>query len=372
MSDVEVKVPILAESTAKLLNWQKQLGDVVREGERLIEVETDKVILEILAPQSGKITKIFKSNNEIVSGGENIAILDKSCDDIKTGLPIDKMLDNLKNNKIEVKSTANKIVAEQVNNPVSHNNHNSISQPDKIQNNLTKDCNSSIPSRREEQIPMTHVHKQRAKLLLDSEHVVLTVFDEIDLTIIQDLCNKYNQVFEKQHGIKLRLTSFFTRAVVTALQKFPIINASIKNNDIIYHNYYDIGITIPKYNVVPVLRNADMMSFADMEKSIINFTKKASDAQLSMEEITGGTFTITNICNAMLSTPIPNFPQSAILGIHNITKRPIVKNEQIVITPMMFIALSYDKRLIDNNEAVQFLVTVKNSIEDPSRLLLEI
>ncbi|MFK5970964.1 MAG: 2-oxo acid dehydrogenase subunit E2 [Candidatus Marithrix sp.] len=366
MSDVEVKVPILAKSTAKLLNWQKKLGDVVREGERLIEVETDKVILDILAPQNGKIIKILKSNNETVSGGENIAILDKSCDDIKPDLPINKMLD--KTDEIEVKSTTDKKIS-----PVLHNTTD-ISQSDNIEipNNPTGNCTSSPPLRREERVSMTHA--QRAELLLDTQHkhVILTVFDEVNMQVVQDLCTKNNRFFEKHHGVKLGLTSFFTKAIVTALQKFPIINTSIKNNDIIYHNYYDIGITIPEYNIIPILRNANIMSFADIEKSIINFTKKASDDKLSMEEVTGGTFTITNIYNAMLSTPILNFPQSAVLGIHNITERPIVKNGKIVIAPMMFLALSYDQRLIDNNTAVQFLITVKNSIEDPSRLLLEI
>ena len=368
MSDVEVKVPILAKSTAKLLNWQKKLGDVVREGERLIEVETDKVILDILAPQNGKIIKILKANNETVSGGENIAILDKNCDDIKPDLPINKMLD--KTDKIEIKSTTNNIIS-----PVLHN-ITDISQSDNIEipNNPTGNCTSSPPPRREKRLSMTHVQQQRAELLLDTQHkhVILTVFDEINMQAVQDICTKNNQFFEKHHGVKLGLTSFFTRAVVAALQKFPIINTSIKNNDIIYHNYYDIGITIPEYNIIPILRNADIMSFADIEKSIINFTEKASYAKLSMEEITGGTFTIANICNSMLSTPILNFPQSAVLGIHNITERPVVKNGKIVIQPMMFIALSYDQRLIDNNIAVQFLITVKDSIEDPSRLLLEI
>ncbi len=365
MSDVEVKVPIIAESTAKLLNWQKKIGDVVREGERLIEVETDKVILEILAPQSGKITKILKFNDEIVSGGEKIAILEENCDDIKTDLPIDKKLNNIETNK-EVKSISNKAI-------VSHNTTDiSKSENIEIPNNPTKDCTSSIPSRKEERVAMTHI--QRAKLLLDTrhEHVILTVFDEVNMQVIQDLCTKYNHFFEKHHGIKLGLTSFFTKAVIAGLKKFPVINTSTKNNDIIYHKYYDIGITIPEYNVVPILRNADMMDFADIEKSIINFTKKASDSKLSVEEITGATFTITNICNTMLSTPIINFSQNAALGIHNITERPIVKNGKIIIQPMMFIALSYDQLVIDNNTAVQFLITIKDSIEDPSRLLLEI
>ncbi|HHB91866.1 MAG TPA: dihydrolipoamide succinyltransferase [Thioploca sp.] len=361
MSDVEVKVPILAKSTAKLLNWQKKMGDIVKEGERLIEIETDKVILDILAPQDGKIIKILKSNNETVSGGENIAILniailDKNCDDIKPNLPINKMLD--------------KTVGPITNKGISPISDTDISRSDNIEipNNPTRNCTSSPPCGKE-QLLMTH-----AQPLLNAQHkhVILTVFDEVNMQIVQDLCIKNNQFFEKHHGVKLGLISFFTKAVVTALKKFTIINTSIKNNDVIYHDYYDIGITIPKYNIIPILRNADMMSFADIEKTIINFTKKASDAKLSVEEITGGTFTITNICNAMLSTPILNFPQSAVLGIHNIIERPIVKNGKIVIQPMMFIALSYDQRLIDNNVAVQFLIAVKNSIEDPSRLLLEI
>ncbi len=367
MSDVEVKVPIIAESTAKLLNWQKQIDDKVREGERLIEVETDKVVLEILAPQSGKITKILKANNEPVSGGEIIAILDS---DIKSNLLPDKILKQSTSEKIVIDSTVRKISCGN-NTQVSNKN---IAKSDKIElpNNLTKNCASGLPPLREERVPMTHLRNNFAKLLLktQSEHVILTVFDEVNMQAIKDLRTQHKQSFEQRYGTKLELMAFFIKAVVAALQKFPIINASTDNNDIIYHNYYNIGIT--NSNVVPVLRNADTMSFADIETNIADFTKKINDSKLAMEELTGGTFTITNIPSSMLSTPILNSPQSAILGIHNIVERPVVENGQVVIRPIMFIALSYDQRLIDNNDAVQFLVTVKNAIEDPSRLLLEI
>jgi len=371
MSDVEVKVPILAESTAKLLNWQKQIGDKIREGERLIEVETDKVILEILASQSGTITKLLKSNGESVSGGEIIAILDS---DIKSNLPADKMLDQLTSEKIVINPTVRKMDCGDTTQFSSNITKFANPPSDKITPHITKNCASSLPSLKEERVPMTHLRGQLAKLLLktQSEHVILTAFDEVNMQAIKNLRTWHKQSFEQRYGTKLGLMAFFTKAVVAALQKFPIINASTDNNDIIYHNYYNIGITITDSNVVPVLRNADTMSFADIETNIADFAKKIDDSQLAMEELTGGTFTITNILGSMLSTPILNPPQSAILGIHNIVERPVVENGQVVIRPIMFIALSYDQRLIDNNDAVQFLITVKNAIEDPSRLLLEI
>ncbi|MDM8564212.1 2-oxo acid dehydrogenase subunit E2 [Candidatus Halobeggiatoa sp. HSG11] len=363
MSNVEIKLPVLAaKSTAKLLNWQKKIGDVVKEGERLIEVETDKVILEVLASQNGKITKLLKENNEYVSGGETIAILEGN--NTKFKLPtIPKQLPS----SIEV-NTATKVSESKI----SDTENNINLQSDNMQNNI--DCKSSLPSRTEERIPMTHSRIQLAKLLLktQTEHVISTVFDEVNMRNIKDLCAKYKQSFEKQHGTKLEVISFFTKAVVMALKKFPIINTSIINNDIVYHNYYNIGITINNFNVTPILHNADNMSFADIEKNIVDLTKRADNAKLTMEELTGGTFTITNMSSSMLSTPILNSPQNAILGIHNIVERPVAENGQVVIHPMMFVALSYDQRLIDNNEAVQFLVTIKNLLEDPYRLLLEI
>ncbi|MBE9562972.1 MAG: 2-oxo acid dehydrogenase subunit E2 [Proteobacteria bacterium] len=348
MSDVEIKLPILTESTAKLLNWQKKIGDKVKEGEKLIEVETDKVVLEILAPQSGEIIELIKANNEFVLGGETIAIL--------------------KSNNIKSSSAKN---PEQIPPSIETYPNKLVNlQADSIKKDM--DCKTILPSGT--QVPMTHSRIQLENLLLKTqrEHVILTVFDEVNMQNIKDLCTKYKQSFEKQHGTKLELMSFFTKAVVMALQKFSIINTSIVKNDIIYHDSYNIGITLNNSNVIPILRNAEAMSFADIEKNIANFTEKATNAKLTVEELTGGTFTITNISNSMLSTPILNYPQNAILGIHNIMERPIAENKQVVIRPMMFIALSYDQRLIDSNEAVQFLVMIKNLIEDPNRLLLEI
>ncbi|MCK5877282.1 MAG: 2-oxo acid dehydrogenase subunit E2 [Candidatus Marithrix sp.] len=316
MSDVEIKLPIFADSTAKLLNWQKQIGDEVREGERLIEVETDKVILEILAPQSGKITKLLKANNESVLGEETIAILASS----------------------EVKPTE----------------INPTKNTDFPSSTMTTSCNQFVK----------HPPK------IQPERAILTVFDEVNVQNVQDLWGKYKQSIVKQQDIKYGLLTFFTKAVVVALKKFTIINTSTVNDDIVYHDYYNIGITIANSYITPVLCSADTMSFVNMEKNIADFTERVN--QLSVKELAGGTFTIVDIVNSMLSIPYLNSSQNAILGIHNIVERPIAENGEIVIRPMVFIALSYNQSLINSNEAVQFLLTVKNLIEDPNRLLLEI
>jgi 2-oxoglutarate dehydrogenase E2 component (dihydrolipoamide succinyltransferase) len=225
---------------------------------------------------------------------------------------------------------------------------------------------------------MTRLRKRVAERLLGAqhEHAILTTFNEINMKPVMDLRNKYKESFEKRHGVKLGFMSFFTKAVVAALQKFPVINASTEGDDIIYHGYYDIGIAVssPRGLVVPILRNADNMSIADVERQIADFGARARSAQLTLDDLSGGTFSITNggIFGSMMSTPILNPPQSAILGMHNTVERPVVENGQIVIRPIMYVALSYDHRIIDGRDAVQFLVAVKNAIEDPSRLLLDL
>lgn len=407
----DIKVPVLAESVAEatLLNWHIQPGQAVQEGDKLVDIETDKVVLEVVAPKVGTVVDILKNTGENVLSEEVIAHLDTSQVEKSSGLealagqtaPVktspavrklaaDKGIDpaavphrgdrvtkadllqptpetltgNESVRKKEVQTTKEEAT---VTNENTRQTTKAVSAP-----------SSSKSERPEERVPMTRLRKRAAERLLNAqhEHAILTTFNEINMKAVMDLRNKHKDEFEKVHGTKLGFMSFFTKAVVTALQKFPIVNASTEGDDIIYHGYYDIGIAVssPRGLVVPILRNVDAMSFADVETAIADFGKRARDAQLTIEDLTGGTFTITNggIFGSMLSTPILNPPQSAILGMHNIVDRPVAENGQVVIRPVMYVALSYDHRLIDGRDAVQFLFTVKKTIEDPARLLLDI
>lgn len=419
MSIEEIKVPVLAESVADatLLNWHKQPGEGVQEGEQLVDIETDKVVLEVVAPSAGTLTKILKADGENVLSEEVIALLDTNAVATVTAktepiaftpptappTPPQAEPISLIGSPAKTSPAVRKMAAEQGITPTSvPHQGDRVTKADMLQqmsggpvlkpSDLSEQAKSSPASkatapflpqmnlyeRPEERVPMTRLRKRVAERLLGAqhEHAILTTFNEINMKGVMDLRNKYKEPYEKKHGIKLGFMSFFTKAAVAALQKFPIINASSEGNDIIYHGYYDIGIAVssPRGLVVPILRNANMMSFAEVEKTITNFGRRARDAQLSLEDLTGGTFSITNggIFGSMLSTPILNPPQSAILGMHNIVERPVAENGQVVIRPVMYVALSYDHRLIDGREAVQFLVTIKNLIEDPSRLLLDI
>ena len=409
MSIEDVKVPVLAESVADatLLNWQKKPGDVVREGEKLVEIETDKVILEVPTPKSGVLTEIIKAGGENVSSEEVIAHIDtsavtqtapKSVPAVPESTPTPPAIPTP---PVKTSPAVRKMAAERGIDPTSVRHHGDrvtktdllhqvqpksppLSQPEEADSGEQKDSSPSpmqprdLSSRPEQRVPMTRLRKRVAERLLSAqhEHAILTTFNEINMKAAIDLRNKYKESFEKTHGVKLGFMSFFTKAAVAALQKFPIVNTSTDGNDIIYHGYYDIGIAVstPRGLVVPILRNVDTMSFAEVEKNITNFSRRARDGQLSIEDLTGGTFSITNggVFGSMLSTPILNPPQSAILGMHNIVERPVAENGQIVIRPVMYVALSYDHRLIDGRDAVQFLVAIKNTIEDPARLLLEI
>lgn len=420
MAIEKIKVPVLSESVADatLLNWQKQPGEAVQEGEILVEIETDKVILEINAPQSGTLTEIIKPEGELVQSEEIIAILDTNATPTVVSKPVsDKTVTTTVTHleappPTKTSPAVRKIAAEQQLEPafVPHQGDR-VTKADMLQQDSkmseSRDLNTqnvnvyktteftspaqntpssvskeqpkdTLSQRPRERVPMTRLRKRVADRLLHAqhEHAILTTFNEINMKAIVDLRQKYKEVFEKKHGVKLGFMSFFTKAVVVALQKFPIINASTEGDDIIYHGYYDIGIAVssPRGLVVPILRDVNAMSFSDIEKAIGDFGRRARDVQLSIEELTGGTFTITNggIFGSMLSTPILNPPQSAILGMHNIVERPVAENGQVVIRPVMYVALSYDHRLIDGRDAVQFLVTIKNVIEDPARLLLEI
>jgi len=386
---IEVKVPVLAESVADatLLEWHKQPGDFVQEGEKLIDVETDKVVLEVVASKAGVLTQIVKGNGESVQSEEVIAILDTNAAapaakaveaapvvaaapaaaDPKTSPAVRKIAADQGISPASVPHTGDRVTKADV---------LAAAQPKKAA--PAPAAVNPTTGRAEERVAMTRLRKRVAERLLSAqhEHAILTTFNEINMKPVMDLRNKYKESFEKRHGVKLGFMSFFTKAAVAALQKFPIINASTEGDDIIYHGYYDIGIAVssPRGLVVPILRNADNMSIADIERQIADFGARARSAQLTLDDLSGGTFSITNggIFGSMMSTPILNPPQSAILGMHNTVERPVVENGQIVIRPIMYVALSYDHRIIDGRDAVQFLVAVKNAIEDPSRLLLDL
>jgi 2-oxoglutarate dehydrogenase E2 component (dihydrolipoamide succinyltransferase) len=520
----EIKVPVLSESVADavLLNWQKKTGDLVQEGDTLIEIETDKVVLEVPAPKAGTLMKIIKDAGSQVLSEEVIAQIETGVVTSKAPKPVStpvappeptaevpptveavvepmaevpptveaivKPTPSPESNSSSAKTSpaVRKMAAEQGIDPscIQHQGDR-VTKADMVQQNsepqglseaqesevatlsaskTDSDADLTAPQRveltsspqeaqkgepipllmsqkegpivtpvyqqeasrpqdeestrysvtpgkafaafpeapsgvtqgekttdsgispampnlsdrHEERVPMNRLRKRVAERLLQAqhEHAILTTFNEINMKAVIDLRNQYKEKFEKQHGVKLGFMSFFTKATVAALQKFPIINASIEGEEIVYHGYYDIGIAVSSSRglVVPIMRDVDAMSFADVEKNIANFARRAQDGQLTLEDLTGGTFSITNggIFGSMLSTPILNPPQSAILGLHNIVDRPVAEKGQVVIRPVMYVALSYDHRLIDGRDAVQFLVAIKNAIEDPARLLLDI
>jgi 2-oxoglutarate dehydrogenase E2 component (dihydrolipoamide succinyltransferase) len=330
MAITDVVVPQLSESVseATLLTWKKQPGAAVEADEILIEVETDKVVLEVPAPASGVLAEIVKGDGSSVTSGEVLARIDTAAKAAPAAAPAPTTL--------------------------------------------------SLDGRPEQRVPMSRLRARIAERLLQSqqENAILTTFNEVNMQAVIDLRAKYKDKFEKEHGIKLGFMSFFVKAAVAALKKYPLINASIDGKDIIYHGYFDIGIAVgsPRGLVVPILRNADQLSIADIEKAIADFGRRAADGKLGIEEMTGGTFSISNggVFGSMLSTPIINPPQSAILGVHATKDRAVVENGQIVIRPMNYLALSYDHRIIDGREAVLGLVAMKDALEDPSRLLFDL
>jgi len=465
---VEVKVPVLAESIAEanLLQWHKKIGDPVKRGENLIDIETDKVTLEVAAPTNGILIEILKQDGEDVESDELIAKIDtektstveppaatneekKSAVDTpeqqtlldpvhtpelepeieSTPEPTEQVISNpaegtlklspavknlLSKNKLQAadikthkhpdritkedilnhlgsalskdapaspapdaKAPAQKDVAQE-----KVTSENVVSENIKIEKQVPK---ATIPvtingkeTRPQESVPMTRLRKRAAERLLSAQHenALLTTFNEVNMKPVMDLRSRYKEEFEKIHEVKLGYMSFFTRASVEALKKFPVINASIEGEDILYRGYFDIGIAIssPRGLVVPVLRDADTLSLAAIESGITELGEKAGNGKLTIEELTGGTFTITNggVFGSLLSTPIINPPQSAILGMHKIQDRPVAENGEVVIRPMMYLALTYDHRIIDGRDAVQFLISIKEQLEDPSRLLLQI
>ncbi|HLU00675.1 MAG TPA: 2-oxoglutarate dehydrogenase complex dihydrolipoyllysine-residue succinyltransferase [Burkholderiaceae bacterium] len=403
MAITDVVVPQLSESIseATLLEWKKQPGEAVEIDEILIEVETDKVVLEVPAPAAGVLKEIVKGDGATVVAGEVLARIDTegkasaaaapaaeapaaeaaAAPAAATAAPAAAAITS---------PAAGKILAEKGVDPASvegSGRGGRITKGDALSAEAgaakkpaapVAPPSLSLDGRPEQRVPMSRLRARVAERLLQSqqENAILTTFNEVNMQAVIDLRKKYKDNFEKEHGVKLGFMSFFVKAAVAALKKYPIVNASVDGKDIIYHGYFDIGIAVgsPRGLVVPILRNADQMSIADIEKTIADFGARARDGKLGLEELTGGTFSISNggVFGSMLSTPIINPPQSAILGIHATKDRAVVENGQIVIRPMNYLALSYDHRIIDGREAVLALVAIKEALEDPQRLLLDV
>ena len=418
MSIIEVKVPQLSESVseATLLAWHKQVGEAVSEGENLIDIETDKVVLELPASKSGVLSKIIRGDGEKVVSGEVIALLDTEAVITPSPQP-----SHIKGESVVLSPSVRKLAREheidagslQGSGPSGRVTKEDVlsavqgakpTPSDGTTSHSTRPPQNGdqvagyplhgegggrspiappIPrpiagNRQEQRVPMTRIRQRIAERLLQSQQnaAILTTFNEVNMQPVIDLRNKYKEAFEKKHGIRLGFSAFFVKAAVQALQKFPIVNASVDDTDIIYHGYFDIGVAIGSERglAVPIIRDADKLSFADIEKRIADFGARAQNGKLTLEELSGGTFTVSNggVFGSMLSTPIINPPQSAILGIHATRDRPVAENGQVVIRPMNYLALSYDHRIIDGREAVLFLAAIKETLEYPGRVLLDL
>jgi 2-oxoglutarate dehydrogenase E2 component (dihydrolipoamide succinyltransferase) len=397
---IEIKSPTFPESVADgtVANWVKKEGETVEQDEVIAEIETDKVVLEVVAPVSGTITKIVKHEGEIVNSSELIAefnegdsspskpeVIESSSESVTQETKADKLGPAAKRiiaeeniDPSEIKSTGKNgrvTKADLINHLNNKPEDKKILEP---QASVVKNDISFTDSRDEKRVPMSRLRATIANRLLTvkQETAMLTTFNEVDMLPIKELRSKYGAEFEKQHGVKLGFMGFFVIAAIQALKKFPLVNASIDKSDIVYHGYQDIGVAVSTDRglVVPVIRDADMMSLPDIEKSIMDFSIKARDGKLSIEEMQGGTFTISNggVFGSLLSTPILNAPQTAILGMHSIQNRPVAIENEVVIRPMMYLAMSYDHRLLDGKEAVTFLVSIKEQLESPERLLLNL
>jgi 2-oxoglutarate dehydrogenase E2 component (dihydrolipoamide succinyltransferase) len=397
MAIFEVKVPQLSESVAEatLLQWKKKVGDAVGQDEILIEIETDKVVLEVPSPSAGVITEILVADGGTVVAEQLIAKIDSTA--VASTAPAaaapapaatPAATPAAKSSGAAAAPSAAKILAEKnidASQVAGSGRDGRITKGDALNASAGTTKSVALPSapipmgnRPEERVPMSRLRARIAERLLESQanNAILTTFNEVNMAPVIAMRNKYKDQFEKVHGVKLGFMSFFVKAATHALKKFPLLNASVDGNDIVYHGYFDIGIAVssPRGLVVPILRDVDQMNLADIEKKIAEFGAKARDGKLSIEELTGGTFSISNggVFGSMLSTPIINPPQSAILGIHATKERAVVENGQIVIRPINYLALSYDHRIIDGREAVLGLVAMKDALEDPSRLLLDL
>ena len=399
---IDIKSPTFPESVADgtIANWLKAEGETVSQDEVIAEIETDKVVLEVLAQSDGTISKIIKSEGETVSSSEKIGEYEEQIEsssetsdskihhDQEIKEPIKKHETNIvakkKNGPAVEKILAEKNIDAKVVKPTGKDDRltkadliDHIEQEQKADNSSVEKLSSS-DSREEERVPMSRLRTTIAKRLVSvkQETAMLTTFNEVDMLPIKELRSKYGAEFEQEHDVKLGFMGFFVIAAVQALKKFPLVNASIDGNDIVYHGFQDIGVAVSTERglVVPVIKDADNKSISEIEKSILNFSQKAKTGKLSIEEMQGGTFTISNggVFGSLLSTPILNAPQTAILGMHSIQERPVAINGEVMVRPMMYLALSYDHRLLDGKEAVSFLVSIKEQLESPERLLLNL
>ena len=391
---IDVKVPMLSESVSEgtLLEWKKKVGEAVARDEILIDIETDKVVLEVPSPQAGVLVEIIAQNGETVAAEQVLARIDTAAiasasAETPAAAPAPEAAPAAAQTNAAMPAAA-KLAAEtgvDVNALQGSGRDGRVLKED-VQNAAAKPAaapaaaSAPVPAgaRPEQRVPMSRLRARVAERLLASqqENAILTTFNEVNMKPIMDLRAKYKEKFEKEHGVKLGFMSFFVKAAVAALKKYPVVNASVDGSDIVYHGYFDIGIAIgsPRGLVVPILRDADQMSIADIEQAIVDYAKKAKDGKIALEDLTGGTFSITNggTFGSMMSTPIINPPQSAILGMHATKERAVVENGQVVVRPMMYLALSYDHRIIDGREAVLTLVAIKDALEDPARLLLDL
>lgn len=387
---LEIKVPPLSESVAEatLLSWHKKAGDDVKRDENLIDIETDKVVLELPAPHAGRLAQIVKENGATVTAGEVIALLDTDVrnETIEETPAKAEAVAAIEKPAPSLSPAARKLAEEKgikAEDLAGSGRGGLITKEDVAARAAAQpapavDMTPLLGERPEQRVPMTRLRRRIAERLVQAQSTaaILTTFNEVNMQPIMELRARHKDRFEKEHGVKLGFMSFFVKAAVKALKQFPVVNASVDGDDIVYHGYYDIGIAVGTERglVVPVLRNADRLSFAEIEAGIAEFGRKARDGKLTIEELSGGTFTLSNggVFGSMLSTPILNPPQSAILGMHKTYDRPVAENGQVVIRPMMYLALSYDHRLIDGREAVLSLVAIKEALEDPARLLLEV
>ena len=412
MSIIEVTVPVLPESVseATLMTWHKKVGEAVARDENIIDLETDKVVLELPAPQAGVIVEIVEQDGATVVSGQLIAKIDTAAKAgdaapaaeatqaaaapaaeaapqsnaqagvampaaaklaAEKGVDVASIQGSGRDGRVLKEDVANVQAAPAAAAPTANPTFSTVTVSPTPTVQIAGD-------RPEQRVPMSRLRQRVAERLLQSqsENAILTTFNEVNMQPVMDLRNKYKDKFQKEHDVKLGFMSFFVKAAVAALKKFPVVNASIDGKDVVYHGYFDIGVAIgsPRGLVVPILRNADQMSLADIEKQIAEFAVKAKDGKIALEDLTGGTFSITNggTFGSMMSTPIINPPQAAILGMHATKERAMVENGQVVVLPMMYLALSYDHRLIDGREAVLTLVAIKDALEDPARLLLDI
>lgn len=401
---IEIKVPTLPESVADatVVTWHKKPGENIKRDENLVDLETDKVVLEVPAPEDGVLKEVLKEVGSVVKANEVLAIFQPGQASQSTTQKQEQSSSRPSETSERDRSESSPKSVEALSGPAARRlaaEHevamDQVTGTGK-QGRVTRDDilkkvfqppagGAREPSsayttgeRIEKRVPLTRLRARIAERLLAAQHnaAILTTFNEINLKNVMELRARYKESFEKKQGVRLGLMSFFTRAAVEALKRFPDVNASIDGNDIVYHGYYDIGIAVSTDRglVVPVLRDVERMGFADIERKVAEYGRKARDGQITIEELTGGTFTITNggVFGSLLATPIINPPQSAILGMHKIEERPIAENGQVVIRPMMYVALSYDHRVIDGKESVGFLVAIKEFLEDPARLLLDV